>query len=264
MADARRLGWALSAALALGAAAPAGVAAQAEGDVETTTEQRDTARALAMYEEAARLYQRGEFGASAELLRQAYRLYDHPTLLYNLARAIEGLGDLSATVQTYERYLQAAPDAPDREMVAARVETLRALMAEREGLLRERARAIRDRERLAARVEPDEPLSHGPWPWVVTGVGLAGVGAGAALWLLALDARDSAEVEPEQREAFRLHSRAESLAVGATASMIAGGALALVGFGWWLYGQLFQPYVEGFRDLTLSVGPTGLGAEVRF
>lgn len=239
------------------ASASAAAQAQAGG-------QGDTARALAMYEEAAGLYQRGEFGAAAELLREAHTLYDHPTLLYNLARSIEGTGDLSGAIEAYERYLADAPDAPDRDLVAARVSTLRALMAEREELIRQRTRAVRERDRIAAAVPRDEPLSHGPWPWVVTGVGALGLGTGSVLWVLALDARDDAAGEPEQREAFRLHSRAETLSTWGTASLIGGGALLLAGLGWWIYGQLFQPYVEGFRDLTVAVGPGSLGLEVSF
>jgi len=237
--------------------APAPAAAQAGGE-------GDTARALAMYEEAARLEQRGQFGAAAELLREAYALYDDPTLLYNLARSVEGTGDLSAAIEAYERYLAAAPEAPDHDLVAARVETLRTLMAEREALIRERTRAMRERDRLAATVQRDEPLSHGPWPWLVTGVGVLGIGTGSVLWVLALEARDDATGEPEQREAFRLHSRAETFATWGTASLIGGGVLTVAGLGWWIYGQLFQPYVEGFRDLTVAVGPGSVGLEVDF
>ena len=243
--------------VAVACLAPAPATAQATGE-------GDTARALAMYEEAARLYQRGEFGAAAELLREAYALYDHPTLLYNLARSIEGTGDLSTAIEAYERYLAVAPDAPDHDLVRARVSTLRTLMAEREALIRERTRAVSERDRIAQSVQRDEPLSHGPWPWVVTGVGALGLGTGSVLWVLALEGRDDAAGEPEQREAFRLHSHAETLATWGTASLIGGGVLLVAGLGWWIYGQLFQPYVEGFRDLTVAVGPGGLALEVGF
>ena len=224
----------------------------------------DRARSLALYEEAARLYQRGEFGASAELLRQAYEGYRHPTLLYNLGRATEGLGDLSGAVAAYEAYLESAPDSPDASMVRARIATLRRTIGERDALLVARVRAIRERDQLAAQIEHETPASHTAWPWVVTAVGLIGAGTGGVLFALALDAESDARVEPAQREAFRLHSRAETFETWGAAALIGGGALALVGLSWWLYGQLFEPHVEGFRTLTLSLEPASLGAEILF
>ena len=224
----------------------------------------DRARSLALYEEAARLYQYGEFGASAELLRQAYEGLRHPTLLYNLGRATEGLGDLSGAVAAYEAYLEAAPDAADASMVRARIGTLRRTIRDRDALLVARTRAIRERDQLAARIEHETPLSRTAWPWVVTVVGALGAGTGGVLFALALDAESDARVEPAQREAFRLHSRAEMLETWGTGALIAGGALTLVGLGWWLYGQLFEPHVEGFRSLAGSAGPGSIGAELAF
>lgn len=221
----------------------------------------ERAHALALYEEAARLYERGEFGASAELLSQAYEEYRHPTLLYNLARATEGLGDLSRAIESYEAYIAAAPDAQDVPMVRARVNTLRRTMAERDALLVARARAIRERNQLAAQIDQETPLSRTAWPWIVVGAGVAAAGAGSVMLVLALDAEGDARVEPAQREAFRLHSRAETLAAWGTAALVGGGVLAVTGLLWWLYGQLFEPHVEGFRSFTISGGPA---AEFRF
>src|SRR5688500_3941422 len=78
------------------------VSAQARGS--------DLDRAVVLFEESERAYNAGEFAEAATLLRRAYELHPDPTLLFNLARALEGMGDLDGAIETYERYLAEGRD----------------------------------------------------------------------------------------------------------------------------------------------------------
>src|SRR5215207_7570198 len=70
--------------------------------------------AAALAATSAKHYKRGEFEQAAALLRDAYEKYPEPTLLYNLARALEGLGDRSGAIEAYEQYLARGKGISDR------------------------------------------------------------------------------------------------------------------------------------------------------
>ena len=60
-------------------------------------------RAVVLFEESETLYNQGEFEQAAALLRRAYALHADATLLFNLARALEGAGDLDGAIDAYAR-----------------------------------------------------------------------------------------------------------------------------------------------------------------
>jgi len=76
----------------------------------------DVEQARADFERGAALYRAGDFRARAPA----------PQALFNIARCQERLGQLADAVDSYTAYLAAAPDAPDRAAVTARIEELRA------------------------------------------------------------------------------------------------------------------------------------------
>ena len=86
---------------------------------------RAKARALELFQESDRHYKRGEFERAVELLRQAHALYPEPILVYNLARALEGLGDLPGAIEQYERCLESYPRAWNAPEVRRTLERLR-------------------------------------------------------------------------------------------------------------------------------------------
>src|SRR5688500_927241 len=59
---------------------------------------------------------------------ESYAVYPEPLVLYNLARALEGLGDFAGAVSEYERYLRTGGNLSDRGGIERRVGTLRAYM----------------------------------------------------------------------------------------------------------------------------------------
>lgn len=186
-------------------------------------------RAVLLFEESEHLYNEGSFAEAAALLRRAYELHADPTLLFNLARALEGMGDLDGAVETYERYLAEAGSAPDRGAVERRLVTLR---EQRDRL----ARADSNSETTAPTVEPPPPSGGGvtidPIGWIVAGVGLAMIGGGAAFGVVSQDLDGQAAAAPVMVDAVDLHSQAETMAILADVFFVAGGLAVAGGVIW--------------------------------
>jgi tetratricopeptide (TPR) repeat protein len=82
--------------------------------------------ALELAAESERAYKDGNFEKAADLLRKAHDTYAEPLLLYNLGRALEGMGDQQGAVDAYEQYLHDAKKIDDRPAIERRVATLKA------------------------------------------------------------------------------------------------------------------------------------------
>jgi tetratricopeptide (TPR) repeat protein len=201
------------------------------------------ARALELFEQSAVAYREGRFQAAIDLLLEARRTKPEPVLLYNLGRAYEALGDQKEAADAYARYLAEEPRAGDRRAIEARVVTLRA-QAER----LERAKSPPDGR--AERPEP-EPGVGVVMPWVVTGVGLAGLGTGVVLALVSRGRHDAAVREPVQAAAQDKQDAASTFATGATVAFIAGGVVTAAGLTW-LGIRAFTPSPRG---VALLPGP---------
>src|SRR5690349_4339746 len=83
-------------------------------------------------------YEAGRFREAIQLLEEAYGLEESPTILYNLARAYEGVGESERALNAYEKYIEKEPKASDRGAVEKRIETLKQQIAERKKLAEER------------------------------------------------------------------------------------------------------------------------------
>ncbi|MBL8621169.1 MAG: tetratricopeptide repeat protein [Myxococcales bacterium] len=234
----------------------------------------DRARALELFRDSDAHYKRGEFEKAAELLREAYALHPEPILLYNLARALEGLGDFPGAIEQYERYLNADAQIADRGAIERRVATLRAQV--------ERTRApppdadapptppVSDIRTLPPTAEPSPPRGDaapagahaGPrrLPWVIAGAGGVVVGVGAAFGYLSQARHDDAVAAPIQADAARLQDRAHTFATVANVAFAVGGVAAVAGVAWGLYARRHdraRPTVAGAR---LDVGPGAVAA----
>src|SRR5262249_22344569 len=122
----------------------------------------DDARAVELFETSATRYREGRFQEAIELLKEAYRLRPEPGLLYNRARAYEGLGDAKQATIAYRQYLHDEPNAADRGAIETRLKTIERQLEERESLQRQRDLA------------PTRARTPSPVPWVIAGVGVAG------------------------------------------------------------------------------------------
>ncbi len=177
-------------------------------------------RALDLFDRSEVAYQKGQFAEAARLLREAYVLQKEPVLLYNLARAYEGLGDLASAAKAYEDFLAVQPDAKDKGAIQQRIATLRRQIAEREA----------EKRRAAERKPPEKKPSAAPW--IVAGFGVAGVGTGIAFTLLSNGKHADGVKEPVQTTATHDQDVAKTDATVATVAYVAGGALAAAGVVW--------------------------------
>lgn len=124
-------GFAYAMVLCLGlGGVPAGAAAQdAQGSAdaqgqESRPSRRDRARAAFRAGEQA--YYAGRFSEALDRFTLAYELSARAELLYNIGTAHDRLGRNTAALQAYRDYLEARPQAQNRDFVLARIAVLEA------------------------------------------------------------------------------------------------------------------------------------------
>ncbi|NUO53281.1 MAG: tetratricopeptide repeat protein [Polyangiaceae bacterium] len=192
-------------------------------------------QALELFEQGKSAYKEGRFADSVALLEKAYALYPEPVLLYNLARSQEGLGQFSLAIEAYEKYLASEKDVPDRGAIEQKVANLKRTVEEQAKLAKERDDALRadkDGAKGPDQPPPPEEQSISPWPWVLAGLGVGGVVAGAVTGSMAVSRNDDAESAPSQKETAQLRGEAEDLALVSSVAFGVGGALAAGGIIW--------------------------------
>jgi tetratricopeptide (TPR) repeat protein len=202
----------------LAALAPLSATAQDGGS------EADRARAYALFERAETEYAEGDLEEAERLLAEALEIFHEPALLYNLARAREGLGRTEQAIEGYRAYLAEVPDAPNRGAIERRIEAMQASM-ERE----RRAEADRARERERRAADDGSPLVV---PLVIGATGLAVLGAGAVLGGLAVSERDAAVEAGSHLDGTAAFDRGETFATVANVLFAAGGAALAVGVVW--------------------------------
>lgn len=217
-------------------------AAQAQGKpAAPAAAQTPQARAAELFAKGADAYKRGDFKQAIALLVEARSLDPQPVLLYNLGRAYEDSGDGDAAIATFTKYLEEDPKAGDRGAIEQRVERLKRQRDERLALEKQRdaehtraeaEKADRERqEREAAQVRPSRSVG----PYIVAGVGVAGVATGVVFGLLSKSKHDDASaLSTTQRDAIDQQDTAKSFATISTVSFIAGGVLIAAGATWWV------------------------------
>lgn len=229
----------------------------------------DRKAAIELFGRSRAAYQAGRFAEAAELLRQAYALDPAPTLLYNLARALESDGDLDGAADAYRRYIEADPDAKDRPAIEKRVSNLEAQIAEREELRRKLEAQASAPPAPAPEVVTAPPPAEGPSvvPWVVAGAGAASLIAGATLGGLAQSKHaDADDPATPMADAVRLDDEARGLARGANIAFGVGGALAAGGLIWGLVDVLSGGEDDAASDFALgpALAPGGVALTGRF
>lgn len=209
-------------------------------------------QAYELFERAESLYAEGELEEAARLLLEARELQDNPTLLYNLARCYEGLGRLEEAATAYRQYLEEAEDPPARGAIEQRIATI-------DGQLQDQARAEQERASEQARAEAAERRAEerapnlGPWPWIVTGIGLSGLLGGAITGVLALNSRDEALGASDQQSAAEMFARAERLAVATTSLLAVGGVVTAVGVALAIYALVTTRRHRGSLAMMMAI-----------
>jgi hypothetical protein len=125
--------------------APSGRAV-ASASVDEAQRQRDQ-EARALYDEGAAAFDAGEYELALQRFEGAYALCARPGLLFNIGSTAERLRRDHEALRAYEAYLEAAPDASNREYAEARIV-----------FLREQVR-LRDAELAAAAVPEPAPVA---------------------------------------------------------------------------------------------------------
>ncbi len=186
-------------------------------------------QALQLFEQSDTAYKAGDFEHAADLLRKAYAAYPEPILLYNLGRALEGLGDAKDAIDAYESYLHVAKHIEDRGAIERRIETLKVQLA---------------KQAEADRPPPPPPLPAAAPPppppvevldvgattgWVVIGTGGAALATGAVFAWRASANHDDAVNEPVQAKAADLQQAAHHDATIANVMFAVGGAIVIGG-----------------------------------
>jgi len=207
----------------------------------------DVERAFELFDKSAESYRAGRFAESADMLREAYKLNHAPILLYNLGRALEGMGDLKGAIDAYRGYLASAEKIADRQSLEQRIVTLQKTIADRETLedrlARERAESATklgleraEAERLVAdaRAHPDDRMTPAriAAPWIVASIGGAGLIAGGALAGVAQARHEAAVSNPSAGGATDQQTTARELALGANIAFGVSGAIVAVGVIW--------------------------------
>jgi tetratricopeptide (TPR) repeat protein len=190
-------------------------------------------RALDLTDLGEKAYREGRFAEAADLLQRAYELYPSAVLLYNLARVQESAGNDRQAADLYQRYLEADPAAGARRTIEKRVATLRARERERQEAKRERDLALGRAARAEqARLDSSsvEPLAA--LPWIVSGVGVAGVAAGVVFGVIARNEESKADEEVTHAGAIDRFDRAETFATAANVALVAGSVVTAGGIVW--------------------------------
>jgi tetratricopeptide (TPR) repeat protein len=159
---------ALAPAVARAADADTGAAAPNDPGAVSDTDAR-VAAAAALGE---RLFKLGRYDEAVAEYRRAYELRADPRLLYHIAECYRELGAKQQSLFYYERYLAAAPDAPERDEVLDKITEL------------EGPRAVRARPRLVMESDetaPPPPVWRRWWFWAGLAAVIAGGVTAAAL-----------------------------------------------------------------------------------
>jgi tetratricopeptide (TPR) repeat protein len=155
-------------------------------------------RAKAHFLAGQSYYEQASYADALKEFGEAFRISHRPALLYNIARCYEGMGQLDKAVENLQSYLQATPQADDREAIQSRIKNLQDRMqtAATEEPMRMRP-PPREVEKppmapMAPEVKtppltvappppapprPTTPSRHRRWTWIVGGVGLGLLGA---------------------------------------------------------------------------------------
>jgi tetratricopeptide (TPR) repeat protein len=226
-------------ALALATLATAGMAAA------QTREQQ----ARSHFEAGRTAYEAGRFEEALEQFRAAYEAAPRPLLLYNVGQAADRLRRDDEALEAFDAFLAAVgPNDPNYAPIEARVRAIRA------------ARAAHGDVPPAGPAGGREPSVV---PWIIAGAGLALVGAGLPMILVASADAEAVNTAPPGSS----WSDYESAANDAGPLSIAGQVMIYVGAAA-IAGGLVWGIIDltsgGGSDTALVIGPGGVAVRGSF
>jgi tetratricopeptide (TPR) repeat protein len=82
------------------------------------------AKTLALYRDATRSYNVGEYREALDLYKQGYKLSGDAAFLFNIGQCHRQLGEASEAAQAYRAFLRSKPDTSNRTEVEQRIQDM--------------------------------------------------------------------------------------------------------------------------------------------
>jgi tetratricopeptide (TPR) repeat protein len=165
----------------------------------TNAHAEDRTRAIAAFKEGSQHYNLGEFPQALESFREAYRNFNDPSFLFNIAQCERQLGHKREAVRAYRAFLHNAPEnADDREQIKQIVAQLEREIDDEQNTAKMPPTTVTEPRgetatgatngavltQSAAPPPPRKPAYKKWWVWtIVGGVVVAGAAAGVAVAL---------------------------------------------------------------------------------
>ncbi|NOY94363.1 MAG: hypothetical protein GXP55_24565 [Deltaproteobacteria bacterium] len=251
----------IAAALAWTALAMPHVEAQTEAPAPTASAEEeprpmmgvelDDGAARGHFQVAQALFRTGRYVEAGDEFEQAYRLSHRSEMLFNAFVAYRDGADFERATESLARYLETDPENPGAPQLSARLERMRARLAEQDEVETQRQRAVAgqaqaeherqeaearaDRERQRAN-EATRMSSATRRAWVVTASGGGLILASGVLALIAKSRVDGLEANcpnnrcPSNVDLAGDRSRARRAVIATDALWISGAAVAILGF----------------------------------
>lgn len=214
------------------------------------------ARAIEIFQQADVSYKVGDFQKALDGYKEAYRLVQKPSLLFNIAQCHRQLGSYTEAIATYRAFLRDEPTTPLKEDVEA-------LIAESEAKEKDR------QARVSQLNAPPQAPSLLDSPYLQPRYFFYGGAAAGAVTLVAggvavVSSLQSAAVvrvelneQPDFGRLFLLVNRAEKFAELANRAALVAVAAGGVGY-------LLSRRAEARASVGLSLGPTAFSLSVRW
>lgn len=229
------------------------VGALATGAGSTATAQ--SATAMLRYDNGTRLYAMHRFVEAAHEFEAAYTLSQQAELLFNLGRAWEDAGEISAALDAYLRFEAAGAPGYDLTQLRSRIGRLRGTLSAAQAT----AVAVAPTPSPTAVGTPPAPRPPSApslvGPIVLMSLGGAALVSVIPLWVSARTTHnDLSSVCPTRTCATVFQgdaARASSFALAGDVLLGVGAASLATGVTWWLLGRR-ERVPEGARRVTLG------------
>jgi tetratricopeptide (TPR) repeat protein len=214
---------------------PAGAEEARARIAPATAEPSSTAeQAKLRYEQGKVAYREGRYADAIQAFSEADARAPRAALCFDIARAHERLGEPSRAVDAYREYLRRAPDAPNADLVRARISALEAEMQATAAAAPEPRVAtapvvtpVPARNEAASTRHADAKFA--PWSWVTLATGGALLASAGVVELMRRDAESEARAAPTQLAYADDYQRMRSYQSAARVLAGVGGALAVTG-----------------------------------
>ncbi len=198
------------------------------------------AKAYQYYQQGKSAFQEKRFREALARFEQANVLDPSPTLVYNIARSHEELGDARSSTRYYELFLELSPNDPDRPEVEHRVRVMNAIMEK----------------------EASEVYSLRPWAIASATAGAAMLIAGTIAGVQVRNYEDDQRGTNNPAKKADYADKAQVSAVLSNIGFVAGGAFITAAGALFLIDWLAPIKTED--PAVLSLNPTGVSFNFRF